>query len=128
MLGWFSAASVRASRWNRAVRSASRANTSGRILIATSRPSRLSRARYTSPIPPAPREAVISYEPNRVPAGRVRRRDYMDESGLVPSPSPETPELGLRDDESERRPAAGLHRALEPFARLRLVAANEVPV
>jgi hypothetical protein len=46
------------------------------IVIATSRPSRVSLARYTSPIPPAPRGAIISYGPNLVPAGRVIARDY----------------------------------------------------
>src|SRR5262249_6982063 len=38
-----------------------------RILMATSRLSLLSRARYTSPIPPLPRTAIISSEPSRVP-------------------------------------------------------------
>src|SRR5262245_42998749 len=35
--------------------------------MATSRPRRVSRARYTSPIPPAPSGATIWYGPNRVP-------------------------------------------------------------
>src|SRR5215813_7027940 len=35
--------------------------------MATSRLSLVSRARYTSPIPPLPRRAVISSEPSRVP-------------------------------------------------------------
>src|SRR5262249_62055478 len=35
--------------------------------MATSRLSFVSRARYTSPIPPLPRRAVISSEPSRVP-------------------------------------------------------------
>src|SRR5262249_47651346 len=35
--------------------------------MATSRFSFVSRARYTSPIPPLPRRAVISSEPSRVP-------------------------------------------------------------
>ena len=42
----------------------------GSTLMATSRPSRASRARYTSPIPPAPSGATISYGPRRVPADR----------------------------------------------------------
>jgi hypothetical protein len=54
MLGWFSEARTRASRSKRTVRSGSAANMSGRTLSATSRPSDTSRARYTSPIPPAP--------------------------------------------------------------------------
>ena len=59
MLGWFSAASERASRSKRARRSASCATAAGSILIATSRPSFVSVARYTSPIPPAPMAAVM---------------------------------------------------------------------
>src|SRR5262245_29073071 len=39
--------------------------------MATSRQSRGSRAWYTSPIPPTPRGARISYEPSRVPVERV---------------------------------------------------------
>ena len=48
----------RASRSNRARRSASCANASGRTLIATWRPSAVSVARYTSPMPPLPSGAV----------------------------------------------------------------------
>ena len=56
-----------ASRWKRATRSASCANASGRTLIATSRSSRVSRARYTSPMPPAPSSAPTSKTPTRCP-------------------------------------------------------------
>ena len=68
-----------ASRWNRATRSASAANASGRTLIATSRSSRVSRARYTSPMPPAPRAETISYGPKRAPGMRATgiAVDYM---------------------------------------------------
>jgi hypothetical protein len=45
---------------------------SGRTLMATSRPSRVSRARYTSPIPPAPTGETISYGPSRAPAASVK--------------------------------------------------------
>ena len=41
------------------------ANAAGRTLIATSRPSLVSFARYTSPIPPTPMAAVISCVPRR---------------------------------------------------------------
>src|SRR6516162_8007792 len=41
-------------------------NWAGRILMATVRSSRVSRARYTSPIPPAPSGARISWGPSRV--------------------------------------------------------------
>ena len=47
------------------------ANTSGRIFSATSRPSRVSRARYTSPMPPTPIWAWTSYGPRRVPGERL---------------------------------------------------------
>src|SRR6266542_1994614 len=40
----------------------------GRTLIATVRSRRVSRARYTSPIPPAPRGERTSYGPSRLPA------------------------------------------------------------
>ena len=39
---------------------------------ATSRLSFVSRARYTSPMPPAPRAERISYGPRRVPTGRAK--------------------------------------------------------
>ena len=54
------------------MRSASRANASGRTFSATSRPSFASRARYTSPIPPAPMAPVISYGPSLLPALSTR--------------------------------------------------------
>src|SRR5262249_5789177 len=69
----------------RARRSASWATASGRILIATSRDSLVSRARYTSPMPPAPSGAVISYAPRREPAVSVMKRDdYTDRKPLQP--------------------------------------------
>src|SRR5215471_18690160 len=71
MFGWFRAASVCASRVNRARRSGSAANSSGRTLSATSRFSFVSRARYTSPMPPAPIGARISYGPRLVPEVRA---------------------------------------------------------
>jgi hypothetical protein len=59
-VGGASEASTCASRSKRASRSASAAKRSGRILSATSRCRRESRARYTSPMPPAPRGETIS--------------------------------------------------------------------
>src|SRR5437868_5164023 len=67
MLGWLRAEAARASCSKRLRRAASPANSSGRTLIATERPSRVSRARKTSPMLPAPMRAVISYGPNFVP-------------------------------------------------------------
>src|SRR5258708_19184619 len=61
MLGWFSAATARASRSKRSE------NLSWDTLMATSRLRRGSRARYTSPIPPAPMGLRISYGPSFVP-------------------------------------------------------------
>lgn len=43
----------------------------GEILTATVRSSRVSFARYTSPIPPAPQGDRISYGPSRVPELRA---------------------------------------------------------
>src|SRR5579863_5309224 len=68
MLGCASAATAMASLRNLASASGSFARCSGRTLIATSRFKRESRARYTSPMPPAPIAARISYGPSFVPA------------------------------------------------------------
>src|SRR6266496_1896502 len=74
MFGWFKDARVWASRVNRTSRSASLAKRSGSTLIATSRFSFVSRARYTSPMPPAPRAETISYGPSRWPGVRANCR------------------------------------------------------
>ena len=58
MPGWLSEASSFASRSKRARRSGSAAKASGRTLRATSRPSFVSVARYTSPMPPLPSAEV----------------------------------------------------------------------
>src|SRR5271163_5082289 len=83
MFGWFSEARTLASRSKRASRSGSRASASGKTLIATARSSFTSRARYTSPMPPAPSGAWISYGPKFVPELRVIRR-----CGLYPQRQP----------------------------------------
>src|SRR6267154_465277 len=62
---------VFASRSKRCLHIGSEENCGGRILMATVRSSRASRARYTSPIPPAPSGAMISYGPSFVPAASV---------------------------------------------------------
>ena len=59
---------ARASCSKRRTRSGSAANASGRTLIATSRPRRVSRARYTSPMPPVPISETISYGPISEPS------------------------------------------------------------
>ena len=68
MCGWLSCEIVFASRSNRSLNCASSRKPGGRILMATLRSSRVSRAFQTSPIPPAPTRETISYGPRRVPA------------------------------------------------------------
>jgi len=68
---------VFASRSNRYFRAGSADISFGKILIATSRPSRESLARYTSPIPPAPSSPATSWGPSFVPGARgIKCRDY----------------------------------------------------
>src|SRR5437762_1017113 len=67
MLAWESCEMVRASRSKRSFRLGLETKCPERTLMATSRPRRVSRARYTSPMPPAPNCPVISYGPNLVP-------------------------------------------------------------
>src|SRR5262245_45077095 len=73
MLGWFKAEAARASFSNRFRREGSEATSAGSTLMATSRESRVSRARQTSPIPPAPRGERISYGFSREPGVRAIR-------------------------------------------------------
>src|SRR2546426_11333647 len=54
MLGWFKADAARASRRNRSSTCGSRASSSGRNFNATKRPSSVSSALYTTPMPPPP--------------------------------------------------------------------------
>src|SRR5439155_4229162 len=56
-----------ASRSKRASAPLSRARCGARILMASSRSSCGSRARYTSPMPPSPSALIISYGPRRAP-------------------------------------------------------------
>src|SRR5581483_3589365 len=70
MCGWFSDEAICASRWKRR-RSATSANSSESNFTATGRSSFVSSARYTSPIPPAPIGAMISYGPSFVPAAKA---------------------------------------------------------
>src|SRR5215475_8943789 len=58
---------VFASRSNRVFRFGDAIRAEFSTLIATVRSKRVSRARYTSPMPPAPSGAMISYGPSRVP-------------------------------------------------------------
>ncbi|HTS30076.1 MAG TPA: hypothetical protein VMH81_29595 [Bryobacteraceae bacterium] len=60
MFGWANAATDKASRRNLAKAWGSFERWSGRTLIATWRFKRVSAARYTSPIPPAPMGAMVA--------------------------------------------------------------------
>src|SRR5438045_4895443 len=79
MFGCVRAEIVRASRSKRSRDSVSAERCAGRTLMATERSSRVSRARHTSPMPPAPTRATTSYGPSRSPAATdmVRCPDYM---------------------------------------------------
>src|SRR6266403_1994858 len=67
MLGWFKADAARASRWNRSRDCESLAKSSGRNFSATKRPSLVSWALYTTPIPPPPSFSMIRYWPRVSP-------------------------------------------------------------
>src|SRR5579872_3983734 len=68
---------ARASRSNRAFRSGEAVREEFRTLMATVRSRRVSRALYTSPMPPAPMGDWISYGPSFVPEVRaIRARHY----------------------------------------------------
>src|ERR1700693_3725168 len=71
IFGWLRADAERASCSKRCNRSLCAESAEGRILIATLRSRRRSRARYTSPIPPAPSGSMISYGPSLVPEVRA---------------------------------------------------------
>jgi hypothetical protein len=70
----------------------------GRILTATARSRRVSRARYTSPIPPAPIAERISKGPRRLPAriANVLPPNYIRRLYLEPAPK-NWPRLTLPD-------------------------------
>src|SRR2546430_14787418 len=80
MFGWLSEEAACASLSKRRNREASAEAAAGRILIATSRPSRTSFARYTVPMPPRPSSSRISYGPNR-----ARGEKSMDHGRLYSS-------------------------------------------
>ena len=79
MLGWLSEDIAFASRSKRSLASGFSDMWAGRTLIATVRSRRVSRPRYTSPMPPAPSGDWISYGPSLVPAvSAIRTRNYID--------------------------------------------------
>src|SRR6266481_8293066 len=67
ILGWFKADAARASRWKRSRDCESLAKSSGKNFSATKRPSLVSWALYTTPIPPPPNFSVIRYWPRVSP-------------------------------------------------------------
>src|SRR5262245_10168238 len=69
MFGWWRAAAARASRRKRSTRVGGAEGPNDGSLRATFRPSSVSSARYTAPIPPLPRTLSTRYRPNV--AGRV---------------------------------------------------------
>src|SRR6266540_4494119 len=78
---------VFASLSKRSRRSAEGDRCRGRTLIATARSRRVSRARYTSPIPPAPSGERISYGPRREPgdSGKMGRLYFAGRSQNQPA-------------------------------------------
>ncbi len=84
--GCESDATARAAFSNRLTRSGSPATSARSTLIATSRPRRVSRARYTSPIPPASRADTISYGPSLVRVVNIRSL-FLPAAGLGISPA-----------------------------------------
>src|SRR6266852_5881670 len=71
MFEWLRADAVRASRIKRLRFSALHVTLSNKILSATTRFSRVSRALYTSPMPPVPCTERISYGPRRAPTAKL---------------------------------------------------------
>ena len=79
MCGWLSVETVFASRSKRARTSGFADRCCGSTLTATSRPSRVSRARYTSPMPPAP-SGASDFVGTEAGAGRQRHGEALDDS------------------------------------------------
>src|SRR5678815_6078998 len=82
---------------------------SGSTLLATMRSSRVSRAQYTSPIPPAPIGSRISYGPSRVPGLRLTSgADYRRASGNQSRPGDEAAVVRIRMRDSQARCRSGI--------------------
>src|SRR5687768_13420546 len=130
MLGWLSEASIRASRSNRLRRSGSLATLAGSTLTATSRPRRVSWARYTSPMPPTPSWPMIRYGPMLLPgtnstvwgglychtvSARIRRFCFL--TALVLMSSASTFAFGTRaGDAQDRALETAVGTALERYS------------
>src|SRR3954452_2942638 len=83
MPGWLRDDAARASRWKRSSVWPETVIPSGRTLMATTRSRRVSMARYTSPMPPEPSGAMISYGPRRAPADRGMKDDDLSDRLLA---------------------------------------------
>src|SRR3954471_3088345 len=108
MLGCESEVAAWASARNWARRAPSAAITGAITVIATVRPVRVSRARNTSPVPPAPRGSRILYCPR---VSNMNADDYTDSA-----PGPSSRELHVNPAEQPQFPAA-LHRPDDLAAR-----------
>src|SRR5476649_97443 len=86
ILGWFRAEADFASRTKRSAELALGTQSPRKTLMATTRFRRLSRALYTSPMPPAPSGVRISYGPSFVPpVNAIRERNYRPCSAAHPT-------------------------------------------
>ena len=117
--GWLSAATACPSRRNRANERASPGDDPIRILIATSRFNRVSRARYTSLMPPVPSGALISYAPSLVPGDSIGRiiptLSLQLPASILPAPSTS---LGPQPREAPQKTSIKLGCGSGPLARL----------
>ena len=86
--------------------------------MATSRPSRVSRARYTSPIPPTPNSPCTSKTPMRRPASSTRGGETRSATS-APSGASSTPAGRLRQQRLDLAPQRGIVRARAREQRLR---------
>src|SRR5687768_5311790 len=75
----------------------------GSTLTATSRPSRTSCARYTSPIPPAPRGPRITYGPSVVPSSSAMDQVYVTADAIAGGDLPSLPPIGRIASRLSRR-------------------------
>src|SRR5262245_20263793 len=123
MLGWLRDEAARASLSKRLSRSGSAAPSSRRTLSAPTRPGRVSRARYTSPMPPRPRGAMILYAPKLEPGVRITPAPTRV-AGSTGGPSAHAVKLRTWTDYMQRGRVPLLRSCrLDPRARLPGIAA-----
>ena len=88
MFEWFSDASTRASRSKRARRSATCESPAGSTLMATSRPSLVSRAFHTSPMPPLPIGSGQAVGTDEATRGQRHRENSTPRGAIMPVMAP----------------------------------------